>query len=326
MKLAKIVLPTLVSKMGDESCQREENTTKLPYAFKRLRVESESPKIAPDTVTSESALVVQELWLQESDGQKKILTKSSDKTHHKKGSKRMEPYPQEVIFSMQKMTLKKEECNTKHCRCTNQCDTENRNKYNYANVSGSPRRLIREARLKLHHSEKDRKHIIRSARLQLIKKDRKSDPTGLNVMRLPLSTENSSDISVFGSGSKKVLSDFSSMCISSKKSETNNSQAYFDVEHRHNVSGSRKHSRDSNSNSPGSSCSPKAKTARHCKTRSAPGRSVDLNKANQDQVLERSCSQEARLDDLTVNELAGYFEDFVYIPKKMSSMAEMMYT
>lgn len=42
--------------------------------------------------------------------------------------------------------------------------------------------------------------------------------------------------------------------------------------------------------------------------------------------LERSCSQQARLDDVTMDELAGYFEHYVYIPRKMSSMAEMMYT
>ncbi|XP_060081130.1 uncharacterized protein LOC132560483 [Ylistrum balloti] len=320
--------------MGDDdSFKREENTIKLPTAFKRLRVQPENPKDSPDIAISESVLVVQELWLRDSGGQQKGSTKSSDKSHqkYKKSSSRMEPYPQEVIFSMQKMTLKKEECNSKHCRCSsNHGDLENRNKYNYANISGSPRRLIREARLKLHHSEKDRKHIIRSARLKLIKKDRKSDPTGLNVMKLSHSNNNFSDSSVFGSGTKRVLSDFSSMCISSKKTETNESIALFGVDHRQNTSGGRKHSRDidSNSNSPGSSCSPKAKTARHSKTRSAPGRSVEsvVSKASQDQVLERSCSQEARLDDMTVNELAGYFEDFVYIPKKMSSMAEMMYT
>ncbi|GAB6029024.1 hypothetical protein CHUAL_004812 [Chamberlinius hualienensis] len=42
--------------------------------------------------------------------------------------------------------------------------------------------------------------------------------------------------------------------------------------------------------------------------------------------LEKSCSQQARLDDVTIDELAGYFENYVYIPRKMSSMAEMMYT
>ncbi|KAH6945975.1 hypothetical protein HPB50_010969 [Hyalomma asiaticum] len=30
-------------------------------------------------------------------------------------------------------------------------------------------------------------------------------------------------------------------------------------------------------------------------------------------------------DDTTINELAAYFENFVHIPRKMSSMAEMMY-
>jgi len=39
-----------------------------------------------------------------------------------------------------------------------------------------------------------------------------------------------------------------------------------------------------------------------------------------------TCSQQAsRLDDWSVDELAGYLDDFCYIPKKMSAMAEMMY-
>lgn len=42
-----------------------------------------------------------------------------------------------------------------------------------------------------------------------------------------------------------------------------------------------------------------------------------------------SCSQQARENssncDVTIDELASYFETFVHIPKKMSSMAEMMY-
>lgn len=40
-----------------------------------------------------------------------------------------------------------------------------------------------------------------------------------------------------------------------------------------------------------------------------------------------SCSQQARLNcDVTIDELASYFETFVHIPKKMSTMAETMYT
>lgn len=42
-----------------------------------------------------------------------------------------------------------------------------------------------------------------------------------------------------------------------------------------------------------------------------------------------TCSQQARLHtsncDVTIDELASYFETFVHIPKKMSTMAEMMY-
>lgn len=47
-------------------------------------------------------------------------------------------------------------------------------------------------------------------------------------------------------------------------------------------------------------------------------------------VTNSSCSQQARMNasppcDVTIDELASYFETFVHIPKKMSSMAEMMY-
>lgn len=53
-----------------------------------------------------------------------------------------------------------------------------------------------------------------------------------------------------------------------------------------------------------------------------------LNQQPQTSRARSSCSQQARINvgcDITIDELAGYFETFVHIPKKMSSMAEMMY-
>lgn len=46
-----------------------------------------------------------------------------------------------------------------------------------------------------------------------------------------------------------------------------------------------------------------------------------------DITVERSCSQQARLDENEVNvtELAAYVDNFLFLPKEMSAMAQMMY-
>ncbi len=53
--------------------------------------------------------------------------------------------------------------------------------------------------------------------------------------------------------------------------------------------------------------------------------------APQSVVIRRSCREEAAacancFDDTTVDDLAGYLDEIMFIPRPMSEMAELMYT
>jgi len=271
---------------------------------------------------------------------KKGTKKAAIQKHKKTPASRMEPYPQEFLFSMQKLTFQREECKAKNCSCSNShSDSEKRNKYNYANASGSPRRFIREARLKLHHSEKDTKHIIRSARLKLIKYERKSDVPNLTSFKKGAtlgmsSAQQSIDFPLFGSNIKTDFSDFFILSCKEGKSSSSGKNKKSSVAPVKHFTGIRFQDKSAGRKSPVShplrshGKNQNYELVSNCQghnsgkySDSAVGAASD-----EDQFLEKSCSQEARLDDMTVNELACYFDDFVHIPKKMSSMAEMMYT
>ncbi|CAL4094572.1 unnamed protein product [Meganyctiphanes norvegica] len=72
---------------------------------------------------------------------------------------------------------------------------------------------------------------------------------------------------------------------------------------------------------------------RRCRRRLNENELPDMNVLSIAESLEpypyRSCSQQARnpdYEDTTMDELAAYIDNFLYLPKKMSHMAEMMYT
>lgn len=58
----------------------------------------------------------------------------------------------------------------------------------------------------------------------------------------------------------------------------------------------------------------------------APISTPDGTGASQSTAVSLPCSHQALVDDWTMDELAGYFEHYCHVPKKMSEMAKMMYT
>lgn len=85
-----------------------------------------------------------------------------------------------------------------------------------------------------------------------------------------------------------------------------------------------------------SKCDPKSRRVlykRRCHRRLSENELPNLNALSLSESLEpypyRSCSQQARnpdYEDTTMDELAAYIDNYLYLPKKMSHMAEMMYT
>lgn len=302
--------------MGGDSSPREDNSdSQLHSAFKRLKVD---PEWNP-SVTKRNVENLKDLWTRDAttdlsqeqrqekcQGKRKKLTSSSA---------RMEPYPQDFLCSMaEKLSFHSEVCQKRSCMCS-ELRLKSRKDFNYASSSVHHQPLIRDAKLKFHHSEKDTKQLLRAAKLKIFKHGKQLDSKSSfkhtfgshSIVTSPVYCS-APNFPLFGAKSKLERNDF--QLLASKKqvslfnSKPSKTKALKFDWHRSQSSVKRVQDQTDGSES-------------------ASG--VKRNSYS-DCGKEMRCSQEAKIDDMSVEELAGYFEDYVHIPKKMSSMAEMMYT
>jgi hypothetical protein len=203
--------------------------------------------------------------------------------------------------------------------------------------------ILREARLKLHHKHKDHKGVLRTARLHLAgcsnrTNKSKTDPCTLGSSQCPKLGDKCLS-RVFGAveSTCKTINhdtknkDFGSLALKQKPTATGLDNPSFGRSYR--------------------STPQLGPRSNHTFDFVALKQTLDTTTDNDLSDTDRgtvsrdltsikdycplhpgkcskpcSCSHQARVDDWTADELACYFEEYVYIPKKMSMMAEMMYT
>lgn len=294
--------------MGGENPKKEESEPELHATFKRLRVDPDRDSMP--SVEEANVICFGDLWKRDSADVPLKCSRRSERVAKRKASlpsSRVEPYPQDFLSAMEKMTFHSEVCQKRTCNC-GELKVKPKKKLNLALTSTSHRPLIREARLKFHHSEKDCKQVIRAAKFKIFKHGKKQETKGkighslFSGLKSPVMS-NVENLPVFGATADNQCSDYASVAGTKAKTEKKSALNY---------KGYRSHS--------GS----KQRVKRL--SDSAAGASGASTSQSGECGVEISCSQEARLDDTSVDDLAGYFDDFVHIPKKMSSMAEMMYT
>ena len=252
---------------------------------------------------------------------------------------RVEPYSVDCVALLQRLCLSQEQCDKRFCSCRLDASSSSpRHRQNLVHIAGQQRKLIQDARLRLHHAQKDHRQVIRAARLHLHQhyfkemNSNKEEKTMTGKKRERLSLPNSPSY-IFGSRSAKNFNSFSKIRASSTGvtdgGGTKTRAASFSGSHD-SLSSSCVSAVKMSEKRPGTLCNLGHRRNHKCEESkqwsSSRDDGSDGSQGKPEYCTELSCSQEARLDDLSVDELAGYFDDFVYIPKKMSVMAEMMYT
>ena len=260
-----------------------------------------------------------------------------------KPTARVKPYTKrEELPQFDKLTLLNELCQRRGCECTKKRKAENSEaKLNYARACAKdgqyPADIIADAKLRLHNNHKDHREVLRAARLKIHKHSQAQAWNPQHKLSPP-----SQNKELFKDSKLKDMPNFSSIAASSaKKTKTEkpsnsanneNNEKSVDKNKYSGATFSALRSKPASSNPAVSgdtldlqdlqSTLPTASVER-----SSPQQACPLHRGRSERCT-CTCAQQARLhpDDLTVEELACYLEEFVYIPRKMSSMAEMMYT
>ena len=233
-----------------------------------------------------------------------------------------------MLPALNKLSFNEDVCTHKNCRCNDKGANTGSNPLNYAtafvepNVSTVAKPLLREARFKIHNKSKDHEGVLRAARLKIHHcRDKTNHDKRYSKSR------------IFGSTTKKDFNNFSNVSKKKPLKEFEQKEGTkdkkmdkfsgFSYDHYRTLSSqnvskvfpansevAKSRGKSGKIASMTNRISPRGGSPLHCRRSKRPS----------------TCSEQARVDDISVDELAGYFEDYVHIPKKMSTMAEMMYT
>ncbi|XP_076462572.1 uncharacterized protein LOC143294938 [Babylonia areolata] len=214
-------------------------------------------------------------------------------------------------------------------------DRTSRNKFNLAHAVRDHKPLLQESHLKVRDSENP-PQLMRSARFSFNFKGAKlsekwDKPTWVSNKLSPSNVSKASESAacdksaaakpqtVFAEAASADLQDFSSLLPGDGEAANKDSG-----EHVPSFDNFRDSGRGSRASCTVGKDPPVASAETEGVRRDAPPAVPHVV----DRALERSCSQEARVDEteLGVNDMIGYFKYYFMIPKEMSSMAQMMYT
>ena len=272
---------------------------------------------------------------------------TTSKVKRPKESSRHFPYTREELPSLDKLSFKSESCIKEKCPCNTgaKCESHSQS-FNFVQALPKDRlkrnSLLQEPKLRLLNTQnRDSRQLIRAAKLKLLKKQSKEELKTCNNSSKVCPENAAQKATLIGEKNKQKVLSFQDIA---------RKQVHVKTAGKNSPVKKETYSESSTSFQSYRSNSGQIETMQRKPTIFIKDDNVKEHACEQSTTMERkrkvppspepsacplhpgrctrpcTCSQQARVDDLTVEELAGYFEDFVYIPKKMSTMAEMMYT